>query len=487
MAATHQALSGRITRNDNHQGIHGIRVEAWDATQAGDRPIGVALTNIDGSYHIDLPGLDCCDCPAIFIQLRDRDCRLIHDGCKDRRCCKPGEPLRVDVALAPQVLWWHLSRPLSWAAISEPLVPVRVMQEIEDALETLNLDPAALTLARCVTPPIQIFDNLLHDAWGTLQGDTAAARRYRDVLDLLCGTEERCCGAAPAFAAQVDGLFAGACDQPQPTHCEEPMPCAPCGPDECAEEACACEAPFIGDDKSTLLVMAALHVACGKEALARRYVQVLLGQLCRFETLGALHAAALQALLGDAAARVHARDLLELLCTLCGAQPTAALTHADWSTRLAAIDAAAACRDPKVVPQLIDRLAVESARLARRIADHLWQLTAQPFEEDAARWQAWWRDAGSKFAIVTEILHQLIHVDVGVAVKAGRIELDGAHHAGAGFFSFLQVIDGRVEVELHLDFVGRDCVRDLTRRVDVHRPFLDFGNHPPKERDIRRR
>ena len=37
------------------------------------------------------------------------------------------------------------------------------------------------------------------DAWGTLQGDTAAARRYRDVLDLLCGTEERCCGTAPAL------------------------------------------------------------------------------------------------------------------------------------------------------------------------------------------------------------------------------------------------------------------------------------------------
>lgn len=80
----------------------------------------------------------------------------------------------------------------------------------------------------------------------------------------------------------------------------------------------------------------------------------------------------------------------------------AAMAHADWSTRLAAIDAAAACRDPKVVPQLIDRLGVESARLQRCVADHLWQLTAQPFEQDVAKWQAWWQDAGAKFAIVTE-------------------------------------------------------------------------------------
>lgn len=79
-----------------------------------------------------------------------------------------------------------------------------------------------------------------------------------------------------------------------------------------------------------------------------------------------------------------------------------ALAHDDWSTRLAAIDAAAACRDATVVPKFIERLGVESDRLARRIADHLWTFTAQPYEVDAAKWQAWWQEAGAKFTIVTE-------------------------------------------------------------------------------------
>src|SRR6185295_19045680 len=66
-----------------------------------------------------------------------------------------------------------------------------------------------------------------------------------------------------------------------------------------------------------LLAMATLHVACSKQAVAKRYLQVLLGQLCRFATLGALHTALLKSLLGDDAVKAHARDLLELLCARC--------------------------------------------------------------------------------------------------------------------------------------------------------------------------
>ena len=211
-----------------------------------ERPLGVALTNHDGSYHIDLRGdgtdAACCECPEVYLKLRDRDCRLIYDGCADRRCCEPGQPLRIDVALAPQALWWHLSRPLSWERIDEPLVPVRVMQEIEDALELLHAgglppDLASLRLAVCATPPIEGFDRLLQDAWGALQGDPQAAQRYRDVLDALCGTEQSCCGEHAPFAAEVDALFDGACAEPPATDCKEPEPCAPCTPEHCAEGA----------------------------------------------------------------------------------------------------------------------------------------------------------------------------------------------------------------------------------------------------------
>lgn len=319
MAHKHRELSGTITRVDTQTGVHGLRVEAWDAENRCDQPLGVALTNCDGSYVICLRDAeqDCCDCPDVYIKVRDRDCRLVYDGCADRRCCEPGKPPCIDVALAPQALWWHLSRRLSWERIDEPLVPVRVMQEIEDALELLAPGRYGTALAQCITPPIKGFDRLLHDAWDALQGDPRAAQRYREVLDALCGTEDGCCGEHAPYAAQVEALFEGACCQDGPAKCKEPESCACCDPKECADDPCACKTPLVSDEKALLLAMAALHVACGKEALAKRYLQVLLGQFCRFATLGALHAASLGALLGDAAARAHARDLLELLCARC--------------------------------------------------------------------------------------------------------------------------------------------------------------------------
>lgn len=326
MAIAQFELRGRVTRSDTGQGAHGVRVEAWDIDDATGRPLGVTLTNRDGSYHIDLRGNGtdnaCCACPKVFLKLRDRDCRLIHDGCADHRCCEPGEPLRIDVMLAPEALWWHLAKPLSWESIDEPLVPVRVMQEIEDGIELLHAeglphDVVSLKLAICATPPIEGFDRLLQDAWDTLQGDPHAAQRYREVLDALCGTEDGWCGERAPFASEVNTLFERACTTPPATECKESEPCSPCTPEKCAESDCSCNSPLITDGKMLLLAMAALHVACGKKPVAKRYLQVLLNQFCRFTTLGALHTSLLKALLGDDTAKAYARELLALLCVHC--------------------------------------------------------------------------------------------------------------------------------------------------------------------------
>ena len=69
-------LSGRVTRTDNGQGVFGLRVEARNADDAGASLLAWALTNRDGSYHIDLPAGDagCCACPRVYITIRDRDC-----------------------------------------------------------------------------------------------------------------------------------------------------------------------------------------------------------------------------------------------------------------------------------------------------------------------------------------------------------------------------------------------------------------------------
>ena len=80
----------------------------------------------------------------------------------------------------------------------------------------------------------------------------------------------------------------------------------------------------------------------------------------------------------------------------------AAVAHEDWSTRFTAIDALLSMRQKQGVAKLIERIGVETGRMKRRIADALWQLTAQQFDEDAAAWQGWWQEAGEKFEIVSE-------------------------------------------------------------------------------------
>lgn len=325
MGRSSYSLSGRVTRSDNQQGVFGLHVEVHDADAPGAPPLAHALTASDGTYHVEVPlGEEraCCDCPSLYIVLRDRDCRLVHDGCTERRCCQPGEPLRIDVSLAPQALWWHLSRPLAWQRIDEPLLPPQVMQEIEDTIELLRAEgvPAAqasLALAECASPALRGFDRVLLDAWGTLQGDLAAGRRYREVLDALASENSGCgCHGPAPFDAEVDALFEAACTPREPG-CVPPAPCAPCGEGDCDDAGCHCGAPFLSEDKVMLLLFAALHLACGDSASAKRHVKALLAQFCRFGTLAALHGAARSALLGDAAAKAHARDLLEWLARCC--------------------------------------------------------------------------------------------------------------------------------------------------------------------------
>ncbi|MCA8976541.1 MAG: HEAT repeat domain-containing protein [Planctomycetes bacterium] len=79
-----------------------------------------------------------------------------------------------------------------------------------------------------------------------------------------------------------------------------------------------------------------------------------------------------------------------------------ALDHEDWSTRFAAVDALAEMRNKKVVPLLIERLPKDPGRLGKRIAEILWQMTAQPFEQDYPRWRGWWQEAGATFDLVSE-------------------------------------------------------------------------------------
>jgi hypothetical protein len=331
-------VHGRITRRDTGEGIHGLQVEVWVAAAPCDRCLNSALTNSDGSYRIvvraqDLPNGG--ERPLLFVKVRDRECRVVHDTRSSASRCDDERDLVVDVALVPDVLWWHDSKPLTWPAPAEPLLPADVTDEIREAVGLLA-DPgtsahaALLRAALCSIPPIATFDGLLTDAWSALQGDLQAASRLQDVLQALCAEAQcDCCEAPAAHAEAVDRIFAEARDRPCDgcAPCPSPdEPCEPhrrdCGCHRCrhdGEPPCPCRETFVTTAKATTLLMAALHISCGHEATARTYVLTLLDQLCRFELLGALHRSAARALTGDAAAREHFRDLVRFSGERCRA------------------------------------------------------------------------------------------------------------------------------------------------------------------------
>ncbi len=79
-----------------------------------------------------------------------------------------------------------------------------------------------------------------------------------------------------------------------------------------------------------------------------------------------------------------------------------ALGHSDWSTRLVAIRAVEHMRRKVSIPELIGRLEHESGRMKRLVADCLWKLTGQPFDEDHKRWKTWWENEAKDFRIISE-------------------------------------------------------------------------------------
>jgi len=148
-----------------------------------------------------------------------------------------------------------------------------------------------------------------------------------------------------------------------------------------------------------------------------------------------------------------------------------ALEHDDWSTRYVAIEALQSIRDKQSVPKLIARLAVETGRLRKRVAEALWQLAAQPFEEDHARWQGWWAEAAEKFTVASEK-----EVDKAAAERE-RKRLSARTTSQAKFFG-LKVESQRVIFVLDISgsmlesMYGRFVGKRPAARIDIAKQEL---------------
>lgn len=148
-----------------------------------------------------------------------------------------------------------------------------------------------------------------------------------------------------------------------------------------------------------------------------------------------------------------------------------ALKHPDWSTRFLAVDGVATLRQPESVGKLVERMQVETGRMKKHTAEALWQLTAQPFEEDEAKWASWWEASKADFEIVSK-------KDLDAAEKAReRRRLTQRTTAKAKFFGIkveshrvifvIDVSGSMMEAMYGRSFDGRPAAR-----IDVARQEL---------------
>ena len=327
-------IKGRITRKDTGGGVHGLLVEAWDEDVRCDDCLGHDLTNSDGSFFIAFKAEDFKEPfegnPEVYLKIYDRDCRPIYDTRSKKRGCSVDLPLKINLSLAPETLWWHLSKPLSWECPEGALVSQKIYDEIQEAIAAFSQSKFGdLKAVFCATPIVDIFDRIVQEAWDTLQGDLDAAARYRDILEALCACKagDCCCENDRCYERLVEDLFeemenaSGGKKKKK-----KKKPCSPCldkEPDSCRKPPkddtipCPCKPSLISNEKAATLIMGALHVSCGHVKTAKKYILALLDQLCRFEFLGALHRSAIDALCGNDAAQLHFQDLLEFIRTKC--------------------------------------------------------------------------------------------------------------------------------------------------------------------------
>ena len=334
MIPFYHSIAGRIFLKENQSPIQGLLVKVtagfgshWEKGNDCVFHLSCDLTNREGHFWVtivDQGFMEACRCKGhleFCVKVFDRDGHQIHEECRKAEGCPQDTTFRFDISLESEDVKCHLARPLSWDCPEEPLLPDWVMDDIEEAFEILGKESAerwhpSLSFLLCAKPVLTIFDDILQDAWKTLDGDLDSANRFRDAMDSICSYHrDGCCDpeASPHFKA-IDDIMTEACevDPCKPVKLEPKTPC--CRLDK---PACPDRELLVSDEKVAILAMAVFHISCGHPETARTYLVAILDQVCRFQFLSALHRAAVETICNKPLARSHFRNLLELLACYC--------------------------------------------------------------------------------------------------------------------------------------------------------------------------
>ena len=330
MSIHFQLISGRITQKQNGQPVHGILVHIravfgtkWNRDKDCKIDLGCILTSADGRFVL---AVDPCEIPEhcqckgpleLRMKLRDRDGSVVHKARLKVDDCSCREVVNFDAVVSSQELECHLSRPLSWDAPKNAILPEKIFDDIEEAFEIAKAGHFLKHSERyfdCIRPTLSIFGDALSDAWQVLDGDVAAKRRYIHLLNALCASKDGDCSCASGDDTNdvLQVIFAQPCDDDpcKPVKSKHKSIC-------CSDDVCPTGQSLISDEDMSLLIFAAMHVSCGHSSTMVKYVGALLEQLCRFQILSALHESAVDLICKKPNANRHFEDLLGYLLCIC--------------------------------------------------------------------------------------------------------------------------------------------------------------------------
>jgi hypothetical protein len=303
-------VRGVVMNAMDGRGVHGISVRLKAPKRLLANSDRETLSHADGAFELRLDPQAVAKRvrPSPVLQFFDRDGQLLHvQGIPANSFSLRATPLRV--MLPEAKLAAHLGRLLSIERRSGRLVQQSRLAILTHALSRLqNLDSARytnlLSERSCPFPPLDHFEDLLDDVWGTLDGNPAAQARLEDMLELFSADSV---GREPAPSSASLPARPNLSVQGDLDHL--------IGEIKVSASMWAPIEALLGRDAVIPLLLATAVVA--GEARLVPMMRAMLGQMAAYRPLTVLLSAAEQSLGGGEQGERHLLAILETIDELC--------------------------------------------------------------------------------------------------------------------------------------------------------------------------
>lgn len=309
-------LAGRVISATTREGVPGLTLRALDAA---DKRAAEVISNEDGGFHLLLKGTPR-KIHVVILDNRRTEIFRTHEPIS----VDPKSQTRTTLELAEEALRPHLASIVALKPKGGRIVPTEKLLSIYDAINAFGNTAKKYYLGgdvrpgiTCPFPEFTDHDNLLNDAWGTIQGDSTASANFRNALDVVSlGMDKRRAPRtsidffgdarkARARAKRPDDLRHARAKTRRPAHSHGPS----------MDEALV---PF---ENTAVLMMAANALAKTNRALASKYMNIVFSQLLEFHQVTPIYNTSRQAMLGDKSAQAGMRHMIDIWGEDCGGRP----------------------------------------------------------------------------------------------------------------------------------------------------------------------